>query len=58
MKTSELTIAKAAVVEEFEEINVPQEEPETIGHLDAKMPSTKFQSSDGHMFHTDRDIVR
>jgi hypothetical protein len=37
VKTSELELDEAAVVEEFEEFDVPQEEPETIKHLDAEM---------------------
>ena len=32
-----MELDEAAVVEEFEEFNVPQEEPETIEHLDAEM---------------------
>jgi hypothetical protein len=32
VKTSELELDEAAVVEEFDEFNVPQEEPETIEH--------------------------
>jgi hypothetical protein len=61
------------MVEEIEEFYVPQEEPETIEHLDAemsasegtyngcrqgKMPTTKFQSSDGHSFHVERDFAK
>ena len=37
MKTSELELDEAAVVEEFWEFDVPQEEPKTIEHLDAEM---------------------
>ena len=37
MKTSELELDEAVVVEEFEEFDVPQTEPETIEHLDAEM---------------------
>jgi hypothetical protein len=118
VKTSELELDKATVVEKFGEFDVSQEEPETIENLDAemsalegtfegctsgvggakfktpagdlaqtviylqylrqdahgrqavgagrganksqltKMPSTKFQSSDDHIFHMERDIAK
>jgi hypothetical protein len=37
VKTSELELDKAAVVEVFREFDVSQEEPETIENLDAEM---------------------
>ena len=37
MKTSELELDEATVVEEFTEFDVPQEGPETIKHIDAEM---------------------
>jgi hypothetical protein len=64
---------RSAVVEELEEFYAPQEESETIEHLDAemsasectyngcrqgKMPPTKFQSSDGHIFNAERDFAK
>jgi hypothetical protein len=73
VKTSELELDKATMVEEIEKFYVPQEEPEAIEHLDAemsasegtyngcrqgKMPSNKFQSSDGHIFQVERDFAK
>jgi hypothetical protein len=37
VKTSELELNEAKLVEKFEKVNVPQQEPETIEHLDAEM---------------------